>query len=123
MSNVSKHYPKKERERHSSKEGRINLLIVWDSVSIYDVLKHTCEFVSLDVCRWLDVSSWYLFDLNDLLALVVIFLDNKELVLKFMLGKMRPHESMIQIPFSFKHVQCLIDLLFLPNEQSIHFVQ
>ena len=48
MSNVPEHYSKQKGENGNSIQGRVNLLVPWNSISVNNILKRCGEFVHLE---------------------------------------------------------------------------
>ena len=51
MSVVSEHNSKEEGERHNSEGGRVSLLVIGDSVSVYNLLEEVGHVVRFNVRR------------------------------------------------------------------------
>lgn len=53
MCDVPEHHAEKKREGHDIEQGRVYLLVPWNAVGVYDLLKHPGKFVSFEVRRQL----------------------------------------------------------------------
>lgn len=51
MTHVTEHDTKEEREGHNRQIGGVCLLVLWDTIRVYYLLKGKCEFIGLDISR------------------------------------------------------------------------
>ena len=56
MPDVAKHDSEQEGENGDGEEGRVDLLVTWNTVSVDDLLEGSSELVDLEVCRRLRVG-------------------------------------------------------------------
>ena len=53
MSNIAEHYTEEEGEGDHSEEGRVDLTVGWDAVSVNDLLEHPGDFINFEESGWL----------------------------------------------------------------------
>jgi hypothetical protein len=54
MTHITEHYSEQEWESNYSEYSWVYFLILWDTISVNDLLEYTCELISLYVSRWSD---------------------------------------------------------------------
>ena len=118
MTNITKHDSEQEGEDGNGKEGRINLLVSWNTVSVNNLLEGSSEVISFEV-------SWWFFESGRL-----PHCDNVgESELKhssFVLGNpyFGNHGAawLIVIFNNFQHVQSVVDEQLSLNKDSISLI-
>ena len=79
MPYVGEHHTKQERESDYPEQRRVDLLIVWNTISVSDLLKWCCELIYFEICRRRNIM---VVSLPDLWTVdVPIFLDQAHFII------------------------------------------
>lgn len=119
MSVVTKHNSKQEWESHNSKNRRIGFLVVWDSISVSNLLRNSGHFVQFEVSGWLDLV-WFIWVSSP--SVKFSSLESLEFFPhSLFLLKRSPHKANVCRVSFFHHVQGVVNCFFLGHKPHVNF--
>ena len=118
MTNITEHHTKQKRKDSNSKQSRIHLFVSWHTISINNLLKWSCEIVSLEVSWWFFFSSW-LPHCDDMRKSE---LEQPSFILRHPDLCNHGTSWLILVLNNFEHIESIIDDKFLLNKNSISLI-